>query len=111
MIRAALAAAATLAGITNVSAYYRQSLRAGDGFVRWSRRTPDDSGFGWVHTYEVWLALPSQETAAEKWIETNLDQLLAAIGTVTVVTAAEPATLVLGQASVNGLIIRTAIAN
>lgn len=105
MTRAEIAAAATLAGVTKVTPYYRQSLTTGDGFVRLASRVRGDNGFGWVDSWEVWLAVPQNVADAEKWIETHLEALMTSIDTELVVTSAAPAELALPNAVVNGLII------
>lgn len=103
--RESLASAASIAGKTNVTPYYRQSLRAGDGFVRLAQRVRDTSGFGFMDHWEVWIALPSEAAAGEKWLETNIDALIAAIAPVMVVTSVQPAQLGMDPNTVNGVII------
>lgn len=105
-----IATAASVADLTNVTPYYRQSIKAGDGFVRLAQRERDSSGFGWIDTYEVWLALPSDTAAAEKWLETNIDTLIGAINPVLLVTRVTPAELGLGGTTVPGVIIAGSIA-
>lgn len=101
-----LAAAATLPGVTKITPYYRQSLTTGDGFVRLASRAREGNGFGWVDTWEVWLAVPQNVPAAEKWIEANLDALMGSLDTELIVQSGRPAELVLDDmATVNGLII------
>jgi hypothetical protein len=108
--RDALAEAASLPNVTNVAVYYRSSLKPGDGFIRMAQRSRDDSGFGFMQTWEVWLALPASPVDAEKWLDAHLGVLLDALNTVMVVTTATPSELVLGASSVNGVIISGAIA-
>lgn len=103
--REAIAAAAITVDAVDVLPVYRQSLTALQGFVRWAGRVPDSSGFGWVDTWEVWLALPSSVQTSEEWIADHLPELLAALGSELQIDAANPAELVLGSTSVNGLII------
>ena len=103
--RTEIAAAATLDGITKVTPNYRQTLKAGDGFVRLASRARGDNGFGWVDTWEVWIALPQNVPDAEKWLEEHLDDLMASVDTELVVTRAAPAELALPNAVVNGLIV------
>lgn len=98
------AAANSVAGL-NVSAYFRQSLKTGDGFVRLASRVRGDNGFGWIDTWEVWVALPQDVLAGEKWLETNLQDLMDSLDEELVVTSAAPADLALPQATVNGLIV------
>lgn len=101
-----IAAAATGTDLVNVTAHYRQSLKPFDGFVRWGGQVQGSERLGYVDTWEVWLALPQDVVAAERWLEANLSTLVAAIDSEVIVTSADPAELVLGSTAVNGLIIR-----
>lgn len=103
--RTEIAAAASLPDLTHVTPYHRQSLKLGNGFVRLASRVRGDNGFGWVDTWEVWLALPQNVPDAERWLEEHLGDLMAGIDTELVVTSAAPAELALPNAVVNGLII------
>lgn len=105
MSREDIAAAATVTGLTRVTPSYRQSLKPGDGFVRLARRNRAENGFGFISTWEVWIALPGSWDAAERWLEQHLDGLITAIDHAMVVSAATPSELVLGSATVNGVII------
>lgn len=105
MTRATLAAAATIADVTNVTPLYRQSLRTGDGFVRISQRRKAANGFGYVQDWEVWIALPSDLGAAETWLDDHLDAVVEAINTVIVVATVTPSQLVLGAATANGIVV------
>lgn len=97
-------AASSIEGI-EVSAQYRQSLTPFYGFVKWSARNRDDSGLGWMDTWQVWLALPQDVKTSEAWLTDNLDALVSAVDDEVVVTTAIPADLVLEGGSTNGLII------
>lgn len=103
--RTEIAAAASAVVGLNVSPNFRQSLKSGDGFVRLASRVRGDNGFGWIDTWEVWVALPQDVVAGEKWLETNLQDLMDALDEELVVTSAAPAELALPQATVNGLIV------
>lgn len=103
--RSEIAAAASLAGVVNVTPYYRQSLKTGDGFVRFASQARSSNGFGWMKTWEVWVAVPQDVEAAEKWLETNLQPLIDRLDTELIVTGAAPAELVLGTTTANGLIV------
>ena len=100
-----LAAAATALDGVSVSEQYRQSLKAGDGFVKWNGRTRGDEGLGWIDTWQVWIALPQDVGAAEKWLTAHLEPLISVLDDVLVVTSATPAELLLSAKPTNGLII------
>lgn len=102
--RSDLATAATVAGVSNVSERYRQSLKPGDGFVKRGQRRRADNGFGFIDTWEVWLALPSDLATAEKWLDDHLDTLSDAISNAMVVKTVTPNELGLTDAVVNGVI-------
>jgi hypothetical protein len=105
MIRDQLAAAATLDGTTRIAPRYRQSLQTGDGFVRRGQRVRDGKRTGWLDTWEIWVAIPADRAAAEDWLDAHLDDLIAAVWPVLLVTQATPNELVLGPNTVNGLVI------
>lgn len=98
------AAASTVDGV-NITPDYRQTLKVGEGFVKWNGRVVDDSGLGWIDTWQVWLSVPQDRAGGEKWLTEHLDALLDALDAELVVTAALAADLVLGSTSTNGLII------
>lgn len=98
------AAASTVTGV-NVSAYYRQSTKPGDGWVSLTALERDASGLGYMERWSVSVCLSQDIAAAEKWIEDNTDDLIAALSDQLVITAALPSTLVLDTASVPGLVI------
>ena len=109
--RTAIAAAASTVDGVKCTPYYRQSLKPGDACVRLQVRTKASNGFGYVDTWQVWLALPQDVAAAEKWLDDHGADVLAAlnpefIGGIQTVT---PAELVLGSgASTNGVIYQGA---
>lgn len=100
-----LAAVATALDGVNVTGHYRQSLKAGDGFVKWNGRDRDDSGLGWIDIWQVWVALPQDLGAAETWLTEHLEPLIEAIDDVLVVTTVAPREFLLGTKPTNGLII------
>lgn len=102
--RAALAAAAATVEGINCTAYYRQSLAPGDAFVRLSSRTRSENGFGFMDTWQIWLALPQDAVAAEKYLDSHVGEITAAISAEVIVTTVTPSELVLGANSVNGVI-------
>lgn len=109
--REAIAAAASSVPGVTCTPYYRQSLKPGDACVRLQVRTRAANGFGYVDTWQVWLALPQDVAAAEKWLDEHGHALTEAlkpefIGGVQTVT---PAELVLGTgAATNGVIYQGA---
>lgn len=106
-VRQEVADAASLIDGISVTPYYRQSLKAGDGFVRLGQRGRDGSGIGFLDTWEIWLAVSQDVASAEQWLETNLDDLLVSLGSAMYVTTVTPTELVIGTggASVPGVII------
>lgn len=106
-VREEIAAAASLIEGVNVTPYYRQSLKPGDGFVRLGQRGRDGSGIGFIDTWELWLAVSQDIPGAEQWLEANLDDLLVSLGSAMYVTTVTPTELVIGTggATVPGLIV------
>lgn len=106
--RAEIATAATITDLTTVTEFYRQNLQPGQGFVKLGRKARDDSGFGFMDTWQVWIALPQDLAAAEKWLDDHLPTLIAAVAPAMVVTTATPSTLVFDTNSVPGVVIEGA---
>ncbi|MGH3499953.1 MAG: hypothetical protein ACRDQA_03475 [Nocardioidaceae bacterium] len=103
--RGDLAQALTDTGVVRVYPTYRQSMRPGDGCIRWAGGVRDSSGLGVMDTWQAWIALPQDVAAAELWIGDHLNDLIEAIETEATFTEATPSELVLGHNSINGLII------
>jgi hypothetical protein len=103
-VRSDIAAAINFAWV-EVAPEYRQNLAPYSGFVKWGGRIRDDSGLGWIDTWQIWIALPQDVKTAEEWLSGRLDELLQAVHTELVITSALPAELVLPGGSTNGLII------
>lgn len=105
--RQAIAAAVGSVPGVHCTPNYRQSLKPGDACVRLQVRTRAANGFGFVNTWQVWLALPQDVAAAEDWLDLHGPQIEEAlnaefIGGVRTVT---PAELVLGNGNTtNGVI-------
>lgn len=92
--RAALAGQVeTVAGLS-CTPYYRQTTKAGDAMVRMASISRDDSGFGFMVTWQVVLILPSDFKASEKYLEEKIDDLIAAVGEEMIVTGVTPQELV-----------------
>lgn len=102
--RIELAGAATVPNVSNVTPSYRQSMKTGDGFVRFALRERASNGFGYIDKWEVWVAIPQDFAAAEKWLDDNIQTITDAIGTVMTVTQVTPSELALGSNTVNGVI-------
>jgi hypothetical protein len=106
-IRAAIAAAAnTHLGDKRVTPYYRQTTTAGWGWVSMGPSNRDDTGFGFMDTWEIRVVLSQEIAKAEAWIDEHRDALTAAIAEHLIVTTVAPAVLNLDQkTTVNALII------
>lgn len=95
VVRAALAAAASSVEGINVSAYFRQTTKVGDGMVRFDQSNRSDNGFGFMDTWQVLVILPQDLAAAEKYIETKVPALVTAIEEQLIVTSVTPQQLAL----------------
>lgn len=104
-IREAIAAAANTVEGVNVSPWYRQSTKPGDGFVALARSERDESRFGFINKWEVLVALPSNLRDAERKFADLMDPLLAALKTELIVTAFYPSNLAFGTDSVPCVVI------
>lgn len=94
-VRAALAAAASSVDGINCSPYFRQSTKPGDAMVRFERDARDESGFGFMRTWQVMVMLPQDLAAAEKYLDANLDAIVAAVAEELVITTVTPQQLAL----------------
>lgn len=97
-------AANTVDGL-NVTPAFRQVTKPGEGFVSWNGSDRDDSGFGFIDRWSVWIAASQDRVTAELWIEENLPAILDALRPELVVTTANPTEMILGTGSINGLVI------
>jgi hypothetical protein len=97
-------AASTVIGV-NVTPYYRQSMKPGDGCVSLLRMEQDDTRFGYMERWAVTIALSQDLKSAEEWIDTHADELIEALSTQMVVTAMMPMTLVMDSGNVPGLVV------
>lgn len=99
------AALSTVEGV-KVSPHHRQSLKPGDGCVRFGGMVAGSNGFGFVTTWEVWLAIPQEVKAGELWLEAKLPALITAFDGEAIVTDVTPAELALGGSNTtNGVIL------
>jgi hypothetical protein len=87
-------AANTVEGL-DVSPTYRQSLAPKQGLVRFARRDRPQNGFGWLETWQVWIAMAQDLYGAELALEVIQDELMDALGDVMTVTSLVPSDLVL----------------
>lgn len=97
-------AASTVAGVA-VSTHFRQITKAGEGCIHFARSVPADNGFGTVATWQIWIALPQDLGAAEKWIDEHHDALVSALKRKFVLTSIAPAETSFGNTTTNVLII------
>lgn len=88
--RAAIAAAASTVEPVKCTPYFRQTTKPGDGMVRLERQERDDSGLGFLATWQVLIVLPQDVATAEKWLDTNAPALVDALSEVLIVTTVEP---------------------
>jgi hypothetical protein len=98
------AAASTVTGL-KVTPYYRQNLTSGNGFVRMAVRNRPANGFGWLDTWEIWIAGPSDVEAAEKWIEAKAEPLLAALADHLLIQSLTPSDLAIGTTTTPGIVV------
>ncbi|GAB7003918.1 hypothetical protein JCM18899A_13900 [Nocardioides sp. AN3] len=98
-------AASTVAGVT-CTPQYRLSLNPGDACVRLTVANRAANGFGFVNTWQVWVALSQDLATAEAWLDGHLNELAAALDPVLFVSSLTPSELVLaGGAVTNGVVV------
>jgi len=103
-VRAAVAAAAnTVEGVT-CSPYYVQGTSPGTAMVRLDRITYPNR-FGGVATWQVWVVLPQGRDAAEKWLDSKVPDLVAALTSEMTVQSVTPSQLQLDGNNVPGVVI------
>jgi hypothetical protein len=73
---------------------YRQLTRPGDAMVRLDHLNRDVTGFGFMATFQVLIALHQDLPTAEAWIDTHTEDLIAAVAAALVVTDVSPVELV-----------------
>jgi hypothetical protein len=100
--RAAIAAAATAAGVS-CSDTYRQLTRPGDAAVRFDGLTRDASGFGFLATWSVFIALSQTIATAEAWVDANAETLAAQLGAALVVSTFTPVDLTIDTGTIPAL--------
>lgn len=102
-LRAALAAALNALADVRAAANYRQISRPGDAVVRFDKTTRDVTGFGWIITCQVLIALPQDMAAAEKWVDDHIDLIVDALAGELVVGEVAPVQLQLDTGIVPAL--------
>lgn len=85
----------TVEGV-NCTPYRRQTTTPGEAMVRFDRSARDDSGLGYLNTWQVCVILPQNVATADAWIDDHRDALIAAAEDHLVVTS-----LVVGQLPVD----------
>lgn len=77
-VREAIAGAANAVPGVNVTPYYRQITKAGEGTVRLDR-IDYPNAFGGLATWQVLIVLPPSIDAAERWLDANSEALRGAL--------------------------------
>lgn len=93
--RAAIAAAASTVPAVTCQPYPMPSTNPGSAFVALARTARSANGFGYMTTWAVFVTLPQDRVAAEKFIDTNATAVADALSAALVVTSITPTDLVL----------------
>lgn len=94
-IRTAIAAAASTVDGVNVTPYFRQVARPGEGVVRKDRTTyPDPVPFGGIDTWQVLIVIPQDLATSERWLEDHQDALVDALEAELIIRSVTPKELV-----------------
>lgn len=101
-----LSAAATTVPDVTCKPRYWQISNPGDALVRLDALARDDTGFGYLATWQVQVALSQDLAEAETWIDAHIDALTDALTDVMVVTLVQPVDLVLDTGRVPALLIQ-----
>lgn len=96
-VREVLAEAASTVDDVACSPYYQQLTGPGHGVVRLDGSVRDDSGFGWIDTWQVLVFLPQDLGQAEVFAESIADPLIDALSPHMVVTSMAPTQLITDQ--------------
>lgn len=99
-IRQAIASAVNTVEGINCTPYFRQTTKTGDAMVRLDRKRRDDSGFGYIATWQVVVILPQDIATAEKYLDEKVDALVSALSEEVVVTTVTPQQLALDTGAV-----------
>ena len=104
-IRETLAQAVSRLDRYNISAYYRQTTKAGDGFVSFAGTTPSENGFGWMDSWQILIVLGGDLKAAEIRLDEDLAQILEALEPYLVLTQVTPSQIAFDTLVVSALVI------
>jgi hypothetical protein len=96
------AAVNTVTGVTCTPGY-RTLTKQGDALVRLDNLTRDLSGFGFIATWQVLVALHQDLPKAEAWTDANTEALIVAAAAALVVTDVAPVELVMDQGKIPAL--------
>jgi hypothetical protein len=103
-VRQEIAAAADTVAAVSCTPRWRQSTKPGAATVR-RDRTEYPNRFGGIVTWQVVVTLPQDQVGAEKWMDDNLADLVAALGDVLAVRSAFPAEIAVDAGTVPVLIV------
>lgn len=103
--REEIADAASVPGLTNVTPFYRQTTKPGEGSVRLDRLNRDTSGLGFMATWQVVIFLPQDLATAEAWLDDNTQTLIDAVSDALVVTSATPSQIAIDTGTVPALVL------
>lgn len=107
-----IAAALSAIDGVNVTPYYRQATKPGEGFVWFASSTTGSSNknYDQVVTYQVRIAIPQDVAGGEKWITDKTPAILGALEAVRLrVRNILPADISLESGTVNGVVFELSI--
>lgn len=104
LVRNLIANAVSAVDGVNVSPYFRQTTKAGEGMVRLDRQARDDSRF-YLNTWQVLIILPQDIAAAEKYLDAKTVPLREAAREQLTVLSITPQELVLDTGKVPVVVI------
>lgn len=102
-------AASSVPGVS-CTPYHRTLTKQGQACVRLAARNRSSNGFGFLDTWQVWVALGQDIASAERWLDDNVTDMTDALASEFIggVQSITPAELVFGTTSVNGVIFEGA---
>lgn len=104
-VRQAIADAANEVADVTVAPYFRPFTTPGEGVVRYDR-TDYPNAFGGLVTWQVVVALPQDQRAAEQWLDQNGPALRAAVASALIVRSLTPIQIAIPDAgSIPALVI------